>query len=101
MSITCFGIIFSSSSFLAASPVRRDLGLFGSSTRCAMTLTTVSRLLAGVERPDCAAVVAVKLKSHSANSERDIQSESGTERRREGETEGRSVVIISLPLLDI
>src|SRR5262249_27078585 len=99
MSIICLGMIFSSSSFLAASPLRRDLGLFGSSSRWAMTLTIVFRLAAVVARPDCAETVSAKWKSHRA--ERGRQRDSGTERRRDRETEGRSVVMISLHLLII
>src|SRR5215510_1198145 len=101
MSITCFGMIFSSSSFLVAAPLRSDLGLFGSSTRCAMTLTTVLRFPAAGARPDWAAVVAAKWKSHRAERERERQRDSGTESRRDRETEGRSVFITSLHLLII
>src|SRR5215813_2724738 len=100
MSITCFGMIFSSSSFLAATPPRSDLGLFGSSTRCATTLTTVLRFPAAGARPDWAAVVAAKWKSHRTDRQRERQRDSGTERRQDGETEGRSVFITSLHLFD-
>src|SRR5215510_5945007 len=72
-------MIFSSSSFLSAAPLRSDLGLFGSSTRCAKTLTTVTRLPDAGLRPDCA----------SAARDRERK----TRRRGDKETRGRGIFL--------
>src|SRR5262245_14703637 len=76
-------MIFSSSSFLSAAPLRSDLGLFGSSTRCAKTLTTVTRLPDAGLRPDCA--------SAARDRETERQRDRETERRRDEGMERRFV----------
>src|SRR5215510_8518998 len=75
-------MIFSSASFLRASPLRSDLGWFGSSMRCAKTLTTVTRLPDTGVRPDCANAA----RDRETESERARERES--ERARERESEG-------------
>src|SRR5262245_2940708 len=76
-------MIFSSAAFLRASPLRSDLGWFGSSMRCAKTLTTVTRLPDTGLRPDCA--------SAARDRETERQRDRETERRRDGGTECRVV----------
>src|SRR5262245_43107840 len=72
-------MIFSSASFLSASPLRSDLGWFGSSMRCAQTLTTVTRLPDTGARPDC------------ANAARDRERK--TRRRGDKETRGQGIFL--------
>src|SRR5262245_16902560 len=76
-------MIFSSASFLSASPLRSDLGWFGSSMRCAKTLTTVTRLPDTGVRPDCA--------NAARDRETERQKDRETERRRDGGMKRRFV----------